>query len=127
MSSYNTIISTEDLSEELSPSILKTGTHSKEIKLLLSTQVSGNIEDDNLVYNNLVEIIETSNELGRKNKYSIVGNQEMADQSLGKDANENEKTRFDRIEVDEIDADSSQKIVLMPPTGEKAKYGFIIL
>lgn len=127
VSSYNTIISTEDLSEELSPSILKTGTHSKEIKLLLSTQVSGNIEDDNLVYNNLVEIIETSNELGRKNKYSIVGNQEMADQSLGKDANENEKTRFDRIEVDEIDADSSQKIVLMPPTGEKAKYGFIIL
>ena len=79
------------------------------------------------MYNNLVEIIETSNELGRKNKYSIVGNQEMADQSLGKDANENEKTRFDRIEVDEIDADSSQKIVLMPPTGEKAKYGFIIL
>ena len=48
-------------------------------------------------------------------------------QRLGKDANENEKTRFDRIEVDEIDADSSQKIVLMPPTGEKTKYGFIVL
>ena len=77
---------------------------------------------DQLVYNNLAEIIATSNTVGRRNVYSISGNEQMADQKLGNDAasnseNPNVYSKEDRVNPKEIDSDSAQRIVIMPPTG----------
>ena len=55
-------------------------------------------------------------------EYSISGNQEMADQSLGKDRGTDEYAGYDLITPTEIDADSSQKVQFMPPTGANKKY-----
>lgn len=55
-------------------------------------------------------------------KYSISGNQNMADQSLGNGASADSITSEDLVHVDEIDADSAQKVVLLPPTGANKNY-----
>ena len=55
-------------------------------------------------------------------QFSIVGNQEMSDQSLGNNASENVYTSVDLVTPKEVDADSAQKIVFMPPTGANKNY-----
>ena len=60
-------------------------------------------------------------------QFSIVGNQEMADQSLGNNAADNVYSSEDLVTPSEIDADSAQKIFIMPPTGENKNYIPIIV
>ena len=60
-------------------------------------------------------------------QYSIAGNQEMSDQSLGNNASSDVYTSLDLVTPTEIDADSAQKIVLMPPTGDDRNYLPIII
>ncbi len=113
LETYDTILTTDTLGGELEPG------QKKETKLTLATQTSANNNDNNLVYNNMAEIIATSNDVGRRCVYSIPGNEEMADQSLKNDAAEYAKSPLRRLQVAEIDADSSQEIRLLPPTGEE--------
>ena len=80
-----------------------------------------------MTYNNLSEIIKTSNTQGRRSQYSIVGNQEMADQSLSTNAREDVYSSSDLVTPSEIDADSAQKIVLLPPTGANRNYLPIVI
>lgn len=125
ISTYNTLISTNKLSEDLLPSIFGKDNSSTSTTLVLSALLS-NRENENLVYNNLAEITAASNTQGRRMMYSVVGNQEMSDQSLGDDASEEVYTSVDLVTPSEIDADSSQKIVILPPTGENRNYTPII-
>lgn len=90
--------------------------------LILSTELSTNNTGDNLVYNNLSELVETQNTVGRRMQFSIVGNQSMADQSLRNDTSITEDSSEDLITPKEIDADSAQKIVITKPTGEFRNY-----
>jgi len=61
-------------------------------------------------------------------QYSRPGNQEMADQSIKtNNADQNAKTAIKIITPSEIDADSAQKIVVLPPTGENKNYIPIVI
>jgi len=100
---------------------------SKKTNLVVSTLVGSAKNADTLTYNNLSEIIKTSNTQGRRSQYSIVGNQEMADQSLSTNARGDVYSSSDLVTPSEIDADSAQKIVLLPPTGANRNYLPIVI
>ena len=85
-----------------------------------TVDVSGDNADN--TYNNLAEIVATYNDQGRRMQFSVVGNEKLAIQDAGEDAAESVITSIDRIEVDEIDADSAQKVQLRAPTGEDKSY-----
>lgn len=127
---YDTLLVTGDLAKGtgsnsgLLPEISKSGddNSSKSTKLNLSSELSSDTAGGNLIYNNLVEIVATTNSQGRRMQFSIVGNQEMGDQSLGNNAAADANSGEDLITPSEIDADSAQKIVIMPPTGENKNY-----
>lgn len=118
LNTYETLLLTEKLGGELTPRTFDKNKSSKETSLVLSTLMSASNALDNLVYNNLAEVVSTTNTVGRRMQYSISGNQEMADQSLGNTASSELITNNDLVTPSEIDADSAQKIVIMPPTGE---------
>ncbi len=126
LSTYNTILTTEKLSADLLPSLFNEDNSQASTKLVLTSTLS-NSADGNFVYNNLAEIIKTSNSQGRRMRYSVVGNQQMADQSLGDDASEDLYSSIDLVTPSEIDADSAQKIVILPPTGENRAFIPIII
>ena len=113
LKTYDTLLTTEALKEAIVP-----GKRIGDAKLILSKVITGSDATDSLVYNNLTEIIAVSNDLGRRCAYSIPGNQEMADQSLGNNASSEVYSKVDWVMPQEIDADSAQRIVVMPPTGE---------
>lgn len=125
--SYKVILTSDQLSGDLTPSIVSKNNSSKETTLVLASVTSNGIAMENLVYNNLAELIESSNDVGRRNQYSIAGNEEMADQNLGNDASQFAKSPLSQVEVKEIDADSSQRTVLMPPTGQNQNYTMYII
>ena len=126
VSTYNTLLTSADLSGDLLPELMK-GNSSKKTNLVVSTLVGSVKNADTLTYNNLSEIIKTSNTQGRRLQYSIVGNQEMADQSLSSNAREDVYSSSDLVTPSEIDADSAQKIVLLPPTGANRNYLPIVI
>ena len=51
-------------------------------------------------YSNLVELVRTSNKLGRRMAYSVVGNQNPTEEPA------------------EIDADTAQDVTILPPFGQ---------
>ena len=112
LQTYNTILLTESLAEWLVPG------ERTETNLVLSTIISSSNASDELVYNNLAELVASSNQVGRRNVYSIGGNQQMAYQYNGNDVAES-LAKEDRQLPAEIDADSSQRIVILPPTGTR--------
>ena len=59
-------------------------------------------------------------------QYSVVGNQPMADQTERTDLSEDYVTLTTRVTPEEVDADSAQRIVLMPPTGFDKDYAPVI-
>ena len=126
ISTYNTLITTDSLSSELLPELFSKDDSSKTTKLVLSAELSDSGNDD-LVYNNLTEIVATSNKQGRRMAYSISGNQEMSDQSLGSNTSEEVFTTVDLVTPSEMDADSSQRIVILPPTGENRNFTIYII
>ena len=96
-----------------------------ETQLQLSVVMS---ENEDLVFPNLVEAVRISNSVGRRCTYSTVGNQPMANQNYGSDISSEEKTDtlldkysiyspVDVVTPIEIDADSSQSVRILPPTG----------
>ena len=137
LSGYTTLLTTDELSAELVPQAGKNKGNNKATgSLKLSTLVSSTKNANDLVYNNLAEIVQTENSLGRRAQYSINGNQKMANQTVGADAiseideNDNRYNQFtpvDLVNPAEIDADSAQKVVLLPPTGENRNYIKVVI
>ena len=103
---FNTIIQTDSLSKELVPSNGKNEDESSISKtLILSQLITPENEEDDLTYSNMVEIVKTSNTVGRRMAYSVVGNQNpMAE------------------EPSEVDTSVAEKIVILPPFGEVRIY-----
>lgn len=123
IASYNTLITSKDLEGDLLPTLVDRGNNTRVTTLKLSTQLSAN-NKANSIYNNMAELIETSNEQGRRMNFSIVGNEKMA-KNTSEATDDLDQT--DRVQVKEIDADSAQKIVIMPPTGDNRNYTLVIL
>ena len=109
LSTYLTVLSTNALNGKLKPG------EKKDTTLKLSTNTANNLGNNNLVYNNMVEIIAISNDVGRRCAFSIPGNEEMADQKIGNNGATKTKTSLTRIEVNEVDADSAQLVKIIPP------------
>lgn len=124
---YTTIIKTDSLSKELKPIItdednakkidnafssdplnaLDTVNSSESVvgvQLVLSQMLTSDNNSDDMTYNNLVELVRTSNQVGRRMAYSVVGNQDPT------------------LEPQEIDADDSQEITILPPFGQNYIY-----
>ena len=73
--------------------------------LILTQMITPENESDDLTYDNMVEIVKTSNTVGRRMAYSVVGNQDPL-------ANE----------PAEVDTSMAEKIVILPPFGEVRMY-----
>ena len=114
LNTYKTLITTDSLGDQLKPG------QRKEIDLQLSNQLV-DVKERNNVFCNMAEIVATSNDVGRRCAFSISGNEEMADQLLGNNAASETRTALERIQVKEIDADSSQEVKILPPTGTESK------
>ena len=99
--------------------------------MMLSTTLTPDSGEDTMVYNNLSEIVQVSNSQGRRLKWSVTGNQPMANQDLGSDTPVDEQdeiyTKVDLVTPKEIDADSSQEILILPPTGANRNYTLWII
>lgn len=136
LNTYNTIVTSkfgkpEDTGlypEELSSEGVQS---SAQTTMMLSTTLVPDSGEDTMVYNNLAEIVQVSNSQGRRLKWSVTGNQPMANQDLGSDTPVNEKdeiyTKVDLVTPKEIDADSSQEILILPPTGANRNYTLWII
>ena len=100
---YNTIITTTDESNiakaKLVPEMYGQGTSSVSDDLILTQLITSENETDDLTYRNIVEIVRTSNDVGRRNAYSVVGNQDPTDK------------------IKEVDTDISQIVKILPPFG----------
>ena len=126
LKTYKNVLATNSLNKELIP-ILQTENKEEEKSsinrnLIMKTTVDVSGDNADNTYNNLAEIVATYNDQGRRMQFSVVGNEKLAIQDAGEDAAESVITSIDRIEVDEIDADSAQKVQLRAPTGEDKSY-----
>ena len=92
---FNTIIQTENFNT----STLRPGEEVSKT-LILSQLITPENTDDDLTYTNMVEVVKTSNENGRRMAYSVVGNQDP----LLDDASE-------------LDSSVAERIVILPPFG----------
>ncbi len=124
---YNALTTTKALGDtNLYPETFGSGTANVSTQMMLSSTLTPDSGDDSMVYNNLAEMVQVSNDQGRRMKFSIVGNQAMADQSLGvgDPANPDEGiyTKSDLVTPEEPDADSSQQVLILPPTGANRNY-----
>lgn len=92
---FNNIIETSGLNTALKPG------ESTEKTLMLSQLITTENTDDDLTYNNIVEIMDTTNSVGRRMAYSIVGNQDPTAK-----------------QADEVDSSVAEKVMILPPYGE---------
>lgn len=92
---FNNIIKTDGFNKTLRPG------ESAEKTLILTQLISTENKSDDLTYSNMAEIIKTSNTVGRRMAYSVVGNQ---------DPKENAAT--------EIDSSMAERIIILPPFGD---------
>ena len=132
LGTYNVIVTTKTLGNEgIYPEKAEVGTSTLTTNMMLSSTLAPDTGNDSMVYNNLVEIVQTSNSQGRRMKYSVAGNQPMADQSLGTDAVTDEQegiyTKADLVTPTEIDSDSSQQVLILPPTGANRNYAIWVI
>lgn len=74
------------------------------VKLVLSQTITSGSNSDDLTYNNITELVKTSNVSGRRLAYSVAGNQDPTEEPY------------------EIDADSPQEVIILPPFGQKVRY-----
>jgi len=134
LNTYNNIVTNKSLGDTaLYPEAAKIDgvQSSSTTTMMLSTTLVPDSGEDTLVYNNLSEIIQVSNTQGRRLEYSIPGNQPMANQESGSnislDENNGIYTKVDLVTPTEIDADSAQKILILPPTGANRNYALWII
>ena len=139
LNTYNTIVTSKDLALNLYPEEAQVVADeevadpqsSSHTTMMLSTTLTPDSGEDTMVYNNLCEIIQVSNSQGRRLKWSVTGNQPMANQDSGSDVpadpDEEQYTKVDLVTPKEIDADSSQEILILPPTGANRNYTLWII
>jgi len=96
---FNTIIETDGLGKALKPGELT------EKILILSQLITTENTSDDLTYRNMMEIVKTSNTVGRRMAYSVVGNQHPTS-----------------TEPEEIDASAAERVIILPPFGERQIY-----
>ena len=101
---YNTIIQTEALNKELVPTLVSKENDHTEVPLVLTQLITSENDTDDLTYSNIVEIVKTSNTVGRRNEYSVVGNQ---DPTKG---------------PQELDSDKAEVVKILPPFGDTLNY-----
>ena len=127
LDTYNLLLRTRNFQGELIPRQSDTSSSKnysrRETNLILTTMLSSSIDNKNLVYNNLAEVIETTNSVGRRMQISIAGNQKMAYQSDVKSEDES----ITWITPTEIDSDSAQKVDINVPTGANKNYVIAII
>ena len=91
---FNNIIQTGELDKALTPG------ETTEKTLILTQLITTENTDDDLTYSNITEIVKTSNTVGRRMAYSIVGNQDpTAEQAT------------------EIDSSVAERVIILPPFG----------
>ena len=95
---FNTIIETSGLSGDLKPGEVK------EKTLVLSQLITAENKSDDLTYKNITEIVKTSNTVGRRMAYSVVGNQDPT------------------ADAQEVDASVAEKVIILPPFGASPIY-----
>ena len=115
---YNTIISTSDsaaiVNTPLVPNIYKeridnNAQDSVSDPLVLTQLITAENDTDDLTYRNIVEIVRTSNTVGRKNEFSVGGNQNPSE------------------DPQEMDSDRSETVRILPPFGETGIYYIIAI
>lgn len=109
---YNTIIVTEGLAKDLVPELYKekvdkNAQASVSVPLVLTQLITAENEGDDLTYRNIVEIVQTSNTVGRRMEYSVVGNQDPLK------------------DPEELDSSKAEVIKILPPFGGIAMYVLI--
>ena len=102
LAKFNNIIQTEGLNK-----VLKPGEEAQKTLVLTQLITTENTNDD-LTYSNMTEIIKTSNAVGRRMAYSVVGNQNPTDKKAA-----------------EVDSSMAEKVVILPPFGETHIYYII--
>ena len=110
---YNTVIVTEKLSQKLVPNLYKekvdkNAQDSISVPLVLTQLITSENDSDDLTYRNIVEIVKTSNLVGRRNEYSVVGNQDPTKSPQ------------------ELDSDIAEVVRILPPFGNAGLYIMII-
>ena len=105
---YNTIITTKEnatiAKTELVPDLYDNKKSSASTNLVLTQLITAENKTDDLTYKNIVEIVKTSNTVGRRNQYSVVGNQDPT------------------MEPQEIDSDRAEIVKILPPSGNAGLY-----
>ena len=109
---YSTIIVTEDLAKDLVPELYKekvdkNAQSSVSVPLVLTQLITAENDGDDLTYRNIAEIVQTSNTVGRRMEYSVVGNQDPLK------------------EPQELDTSKAEVIKILPPFGGIAMYVLI--
>ena len=99
ISKFNTMLVTKDLAKALEP-----GKETDNKTLVLTKVITPENANDDLTYENIAEIVQTSNTVGRRMAYSIVGNQNPTENPS------------------EVDSSQAERIVILPPTGEPYLY-----
>jgi len=90
---YDDLLKTNALGVELKPG--------EEINknLLLTTTVSPENEEDDLRYDNILELVQSKNAVGRRHELSVLGNQNPTE------------------DVQELDAGKAETVLIIPPFG----------
>ena len=99
---FNQIVDTVKLSLDLKPG------ESTSQKLVLSQVITSENGTDDLTYDNIAEIVKTSNTVGRRMAYSVVGNQDPT------------------VIPTELDAAKAERVMILPPFGD-TMYVYIII
>lgn len=90
---FNTILTTTSLAGNLKPG------QTAKANLTLSQLMTSQNTDDDRTYNNITEIVKTSNTVGRRMAYSIVGNQDPTENPT------------------EVDSSRAEEVSVLPPYG----------
>lgn len=90
---YDDILKTNALGNELKPD------DEVELDLLLTTTISPENDSDDLRYDNILELVESKNEVGRRHELSVLGNQDPTK------------------EVNELDSGKAETVLIIPPFG----------
>ena len=77
--------------------------------LVLSQLITSENDSDDLTYRNVIEIAKTSNTVGRRMEYSVVGNQDPT------------------IVAQELDSDTAEVVRILPPFGNAGIYIIIAI
>ena len=107
---YNSIVQTETLKKALVPQTKNSNSADTSIstKLVLSRLITAQNDTDDLTYDNIAEIVKTTNSVGRRMAYSVAGNQ-------------------DPTQIpSEVDAAKAERVMILPPFGS-ATYVYIII